>query len=559
LPNGIPPAVANSLWYASCLREAYRFGRALGDVAGTQERLLLEALRRNEGTEYGRRHGFAKIRSTDEYRERVPLTDYEDYAEAVGRISAGESNVLTGDPVLLLEPTSGSTAATKLVPYTAALRSQFGRAIAPWIVDLFRDRRLLRGTAYWSASPVARREERTPGGIPIGFEDDAGYLGSFGGALARSVLAVPAEVARIEDMESFRYAALLFVLRSRSLALISVWNPTFLALLVGRLSGWWPDLADDIARGTISSPGPLPPGISESLAARNRPDPRRAAEVRAAFRAGGDPGAVHSRLWPRLRLVSCWTEAHAALHAPGVARLFPRACVQGKGLLATECAVSFPLRGLPGAALATRSHFFEFLPEGETSATTRLAHELEPGGRYSVIVTTGGGLYRYRLHDLVEVAGHLGGCPLLRFLGRQDLVSDFFGEKLNERHVREVLRELLPRYAPHAAFAMVAFEPGETPENGAYTLFVEANDAPDAALRALGEGLEHSLRRNYHYRYCRELGQLNALRVFRTRAGAPEAYHAACRSRGQKAGHIKPVALHRLGGWSRHFPGGFLA
>jgi len=79
----IPPAFANGLWYLSCLREARAFRRALSDVAGTQERLLLATLKRNEDTEYGRRHGVARIRSAHEDRQRVQPTDYGDYAGAV--------------------------------------------------------------------------------------------------------------------------------------------------------------------------------------------------------------------------------------------------------------------------------------------------------------------------------------------------------------------------------------------------------------------------------------------------------------------------------------------
>jgi hypothetical protein len=98
-------------------------------VAGTQQRLLLATLKRNEDTEYGLRHGFAGIRSANEYRERAPLTDYGDYAEAVERIGAGEKNVLTREEALLLEPTSGSTRATKLIPYTTSLKNEFARGI----------------------------------------------------------------------------------------------------------------------------------------------------------------------------------------------------------------------------------------------------------------------------------------------------------------------------------------------------------------------------------------------------------------------------------------------
>jgi hypothetical protein len=547
----LPPAFANGLWYLSCLREARALQHALSDVAGTQQRLLLATLKRNEDTEYGRRCGFAGIRSANEYRERAPLTDYGDYAEAVERIGAGEKNVLTREEALLLEPTSGSTRATKLIPYTASLKNEFARGIAAWVWDLFsHDPHLMLGPAYWSITPIAYREERTPGGIPIGFEEDTQYLGGLGTLLSR-VMVVPSEVRRIDDIESFRYVTLLFLLRARSLALISVWNPTFLTLLMSRLPGWRLRLAHDLETGSLSPPTPILDGAR--LSALNSPSPRRAAELRTAFRTGGEPATIHSSLWPKLRLLSCWDDGHAALHAPEAARLFPQARVQGKGLLATECIVSLPLIGQTGAVLALLSHFLEFIPQG-SEGETLLAHELEEGGRYSVVVTTGGGLYRYQMGDVVEVTGRFEACPLLRFLGKEDLVSDRYGEKLNERHVREALQGALARHAPDAHFAMLAFEE----ESGSYTLFVEAEGARETSLLSLADHIEGKLRENYHYRYCRDLDQLGYLRVFRVRNGAAETHQAVCRSGGQRAGDVKPAALHVMSDWSRRFEGRFL-
>ena len=519
----------------------------------------MRLLRRNADTVLGRRYGFDRIRSVAEYQERVPLSTYDDYREALERIGASERAVLTRDPVLLLELTSGSTAPTKHIPYTAALKAEFGQAIAPWIVDLYSHHpALFAGQAYWSVTPVTRRNHRSPGGIPVGFEEDSEYFGRLQGALIRSIQAVPPLVRLIDDMETFRYVTLLFLLRSRALALISVWNPTFLTLLAGRLPTWWPRLAGDIARGTLSPPTPLAPDLQAQLLSLLRPDPRRAAEIRAAFTAGGEPGAVHARIWPRLRLVSCWTDGHAAVYAPEVGRLFPQARLQGKGLLATEGVVSFPLIGHAGAALAIRSHFFEFLPADSGQGTVTgglplLAHQLETGGCYAVVITTGGGLYRYQLHDLVKVVGHHGACPLLHFLGKGAHISDHFGEKLNGYHVQGALDTLLERHAVRPAFAMVALE-AEAGRH-AYALFVEAQGPSDEILRRLGAELETALQENYHYRYCRELGQLDALKVFRIEGSGLEAYLSVCQARGQRAGDIKPTALHHNQGWARSFRG----
>ena len=68
-----------------------------------------------------------------------------------------------------------------------------------------------------------------------------------------------------------------------------------------------------------------------------------------------------------------------------------------------------------------------------------------------MVISTGGGLYRYQLHDLIQVVGYLGTCPLLKFVGKESYISDWFGEKLNERHVRQTLDQVqkgLARAAP---------------------------------------------------------------------------------------------------------------
>jgi len=546
---------ANSLWFLAAVPESIAFRGALGNVAGTQQTCLEQLLRRNANTQFGRRYHFDSIRSVAEYQERVPLSTYDDYQPAIHQIGDGRQNVLTHNPVQLLEPTSGSTAATKTIPYTASLKAEFQRAIAPWIVDLFcHNPRLLLGRAYWSVSPVTHRDQRTPGGIPIGFEEDSEYFGRRQQHFVRAIQAVPGLVKHIEDMNTFRYITLLFLLRNRRLSLISIWNPTFLTLLVEQLPDWWPQLADDIERGDISSPVPLPATLQTAFENLTPPHPSRATDLRRVFETHATPADIHTLLWPHLRLISCWADAQAGPYAEQLAKLFPQAKIQGKGLLATEGVVSFPLTGYPGPALALRSHFFEFLPANSSADTQPLpAHHLETGSQYEVILTTGGGLYRYQLHDLVEVVGHIKQCPLIRFVGKTANISDHFGEKLNETHVRQTLNTLLNQYNLHPTFAMLACE--TTLQPPAYILFIEIPVASDELLQKMGRELDAALQENFHYRYCQNLGQLAPLRVFRIHRDGLAAYLAACQSHGQRAGDIKPVTLHRRSGWLPHFLG----
>jgi hypothetical protein len=226
--------------------------------------------------------------------------------------------------------------------------------------------------------------------------------------------------------------------------------------------------------------------------------------------------------------------------------LFPHSRIQGKGLIATEAFVSLPLVGQEHAALAIRSHFLEFLPLGSDRA--QLAHQLERGGQYTVVVTTGGGLYRYQLGDLIDVTGHIGDCPLIRFIGRQGYVSDWFGEKLNDAHASRVLQETFRTLGVVPSFAMLACDT-DTPAG--YVLYIDSSE-DDNVVKHAAEQIEARLRGNFHYNYARQLGQLARVRAVRVRDGA-ETYLAAAMRNGQKAGDVKLPALDRRDGWSGVF------
>ncbi len=543
-------AAANSLWLAGCLPEYARFRRAAGRVEEEQNAILMRVLAANADTEFGRSHGFSSIRTAVEYQQRVPLREYEDYREWIGRIACGSRNVLSRERVRMLEPTSGSSSASKLIPYTDSLQQEFQAGICAWIADLFLHcPDLMGGQAYWAVSPIAARINKPRDGeIPVGFEDDTSYLGGWQSRLVQSAMAVPSEVRLISDMDTFRYVTLLFLLRSGNLRLISVWNPTFLLLLTDRLPEWGDELANDLAKGTIRTVEELPPSLRGCM----QPDQRRGREVRAALRAN-TLEEMHARLWPKLRLISCWADANAAGGAELLAKLFPQTTVQSKGLLATEGFVSFPLSGREGAALAVRSHFLEFLPSHAPGNVDfehpRVAHELERGQQYSVVLTTGGGLYRYALHDLIEVTGHFHGCPMIRFVGREGYVSDWFGEKLNEAHVSRVLRSVFGELGIAPSFAMLACETEQA--RPGYVLYIDTAER-DALVERTAGIVESALHENFHYRYARKLGQLSALRAFRA-VGAAESYMAASVRDGQRAGDVKPLALDRRNGWGRVF------
>jgi hypothetical protein len=227
--------------------------------------------------------------------------------------------------------------------------------------------------------------------------------------------------------------------------------------------------------------------------------------------------------------------------------------LQPKGLLATEAIVTIPLLACGAAALAVRSHFFEFLPAvgriNNGDLRPLMADELTEGNRYRVLVTTAGGLYRYDLHDEVEMVGRHNQVPLLRFVGKTNEVSDLVGEKLNASHVQMVLQRVFQEFDVSPIYAQLCAGLSSIP---GYVLQLTAPEVNgNCALQSrLREAIEVGLESNPGYKYAREIGQLGQLEL--ELVDAIEAIALSNRqtaerfSAGQRLGDIKPTSLHRV-------------
>lgn len=129
---------ANLLWFCYSAYMSRRWKRAARDVAGAQNIVLQRILASNENCDFGRGHHFREITSFETYQQRVPVRTYEDFEPYIERIAEGSPEVLTAQPVQQFGLTSGSTQASKLVPYTKSLVNEFQEGIDPWVYYLFR-------------------------------------------------------------------------------------------------------------------------------------------------------------------------------------------------------------------------------------------------------------------------------------------------------------------------------------------------------------------------------------------------------------------------------------
>lgn len=502
--------------------ERIRLEAALTDP-GEQQRALLAALvARNRDCHFGRAHGFDRIRSLDDYRAAVPIRDYEGFRADILDAAAGESAVLTADPLVACEETGGSTSGSKLIPYTSASLASFRAAVLPWLSDLCRRRpQIASGHAYVAVSPAARAPRATAGGIPIGLGSEAAYLGADLLTSFAHILAVGPEVGALQDLDEWRVVTSAGLVACHDLTFVSVWSPTFFERLLS---------------GLRQDPEPVLARLRNDAAATGDSSALRRLERALA----GGRFDTHE-LWPRLDTVSCWADGASAPYARRIGELLPGVHIEPKGLLATEAAVTLPWGSQQGAVPALTSTFVELIGD---DSRTYLVDEAEPGASYRVVITTPGGLYRYDLGDRVHCVQRHGGLPRLIFEGRAGVTSDFVGEKLTEPFVAWALNTLpcaaALRPEPSLEHASAAFSgPGHTAH---YVLVLDLPTQTPQTEQQLAQTVEKRLATNPQYAYARGLGQLGPLRV----EHQPGFFEVATRKAvqaGRRLADIKPGAL----------------
>lgn len=465
-----------------------------------------------------------------------PVTGYEHWRASVADQMQSGRQRLSCSPVQRYQPTSGSSSAIKWIPYTRQFLQELDGAIAPWMSDLYRQfPAIAHGKQYWSLSwlPSSMRREGSDH-----LNDDLKLLSTGKRILMGQTQAVPDGIALAPTSDDAMFATVACLAATPDLAVISVWSPTFALGLLNHLGQWRDELVEVLHRGDW--------GIRQQALGHLEPPHNAVAARQLAEWDGRAEPAFFRELWPQLALVSAWSTASAAPWANELRRALPQAGFQGKALWATEGVISIPYGDQH--VLAANSHFYEF----EDADTGRIhpAWDLRPGQQVAPLITTGSGLLRYRLGDLVEVTGHLGQLPCLRFLGRSNTV-DLVGEKMDAVTVQQWLDATDWPEDVQPVTVLGATRGGERGRPG-YVLVVSlsAGASPQAwtaQARDWARALEAYLSASFHYRLARDLDQLEPARCVCVHH-AQRHYLEACKARGMIEGDIKVESL-------KHWPG----
>ena len=484
-----------------------------------QHTLLFNQLKKHADSDFGRQHHFRTIRSLDDFRHQLPISDYGYFEPYIERVKRGETTALfhPDTRVLMFALTSGTTATPKFIPITETFLKRYRLGWQIWGVAVYdqhprmRDAHILQLTSDWDSF-------RTEADIPCG--QISGLATHTQGHITKMVYCVPEAVSKIADSTAKAYAALRFALCREHIGMAMTANPSTLTFLAKLGNQMKEGLVRDLHDGTLLS------DLDISNKIRNQLEPYvRRREIRRARQLENIIRQTNTLLpkdyWNTLALLAVWTGGSVTPYLRELPKYYGQVPVRDHGLSASEGRMTIPFQDdCSYGVLDYCSHFFEFVPKNEhggVQPTILEAHELQEGQEYFILLTTASGLYRYDIQDLVRCVGFEAQAPLLEFLNKGNYFSSLTGEKLSEFQVVDAVDSTMRDHQLTLGTFTVCPHWDDPPF---YQLLIERSDLPEQHvnhppfIERLANKVDKRLQViNMEYRNKRETQRLACLRI----------------------------------------------
>lgn len=543
-------AALGAIFRADYMRKARRGVRV-------SEKSLKRILRENRGTEYGRRYGFSSIRTVEDYQKAVPLSTYDDYQDYISRmVNKGEQNLITGRKISYYATTSGSVGQTKLIPQASSCYGSVFKVICLMVRDAAAAmqrrgacgvpaRGLLTTEIHIGRVDDGEKDEQTSGGGVSSY--------AINGVRAFLPLFTPFPKEAFEGgIENLRYVKARCALMDPNVRWLSGPYMSMLTDIISYILENHEMLIRDIENGSIDPSIRMSAEVRARLERKFRPDPIRAAELKAIFAEGSEAGIV-SRIWKKLSLVDA---VGAGDFLPFTKKMLhwcdADVCLSYASYTASEAWMGYSFHFYdPSYLLLLDGNFYEFLPVDENSeADTEhplLAHQLEVGKYYEIVLTTPAGLYRYRLRDVLKVTGFEGETPYFEFAYRANRTTDLCGSHITDAFinaaVEAVEKEMGLRIDDYSLFADTEHVPPRV------VMFMEPEQLVDAeGCRRMQEVFESALVKVARgYRISRQANNLSVSEVCPVEKGTYMRYRQLKIAKGAAENQMKSIRVIKPG------------
>lgn len=408
------------------------------DCLSTQKRLLRNIIDYSKNTAFGKDHSFGSIKDINDFRNAVPVRDFEGHRSYIERMCKGEKDVLFPGKPIFYNTTSGTTDKPKLIPVSSNYFNKAYNGISRlWFYTCLRDNpRLFTGKNLSAVSPAVE-----------GYVEDGTPYGSISGVVYRNIpsilkdlYATPYPIICIGDYEKKYYAMMRCGLASSISYIITV-NPSTLLQFHRTVNQYLSDLVKDIYDGTLRSDvlAEIAPSDRQKIMSNFIADKDRARWLESLGKKYGDQ-LKPKHYWPDLVCINTWKQGNCKLILPKLDGFYSESTVIREfGYQASEARAGISLGNEWNySILLGHIYYFEFIEEdkiNQKKPDILGAHELQIGKNYYILFTNGSGLFRYNINDLIRVVGFYNQFPLFEFIHKGEGITSLTGEKLSEAHV----------------------------------------------------------------------------------------------------------------------------
>ena len=519
----------------------------------TQQKTLEAIMKRNKDCELGKKYGFSEIRTLKDYQDRVPLSTFEDYLPLINRmVDNNEENIITGSKVIRYCSSSGSVGIPKLQPKTARdlfnMQSMGFAATPACAANYFREKGIYKSLpAQMGPLLLSLNGHPLKNGMRC---NGAGQIPfTYLLPLIPFFSTTPLDILFPEDEENtdISYFQLRFALTNRKVTYLGSMVITLMLTMFEYLEANWEMICNDIEKGTIDPSVRCPEALRKKYE-KLKPNPKRAAELRAEFEKGFDTKVpIAKRIWPKV----CWgygmISSTLSVYVEKLHRYIGDLPLHNMGYAASEGYMAMPVTlNANDYVLLPRSLIYEFLPVDAPEGTRPLLmDELQVGKEYEIIVTNFSGLYRYRILDIVKVTGMHNKTPRIEFLYRSNMGLNVANEKTTTQMLDFVANKVQQEYG--ISFNGYSFY-GDTDEAGALPRYAflcdTASLAPTEKNEELVQFVDKTFREcNEKYDKYRRWGMLREPVVYQLETGSYAAYKASLVAQGRVLNQIKPVVV----------------
>lgn len=519
-------------------------------AAKTNIKVLNKILKLNSKTEIGKLFDFKSINSVEDYKNKVPITDYKFYEQYIKKMAHGKKNVLTSDDIQYFGHTSGTTGNQKLIPVTKKSMMK-GSKYMMFLVNTFCYENFKQQYSYGKGVLIADivTTSYTSGNIPICSATSGGI--KYVGKVIQQLYTSPIEVMKIEDKESALYLHILFALKERNLKFISSVFISSVLDFFRLMEKHKDDLIKDIQRGTINRSLLIDDKLRKKINLYLKPDAIRADELSNIFEKGFN--ACARRIWPNLIYILTVTGASFSIYNDKVNYYTNYLPIYSPMYAATESTI-----GINNEAerikyiLIPDTAFYEFIPikdyekKLDSNIQTKCIEELKIGEKYEVVLTNYAGLYRYKLGDVIRVVGFHNNSPEIVFEYRVGQLLNMTSEKTNELQLVSAIRNV--RRIFNLNIVDYITEPDNTVTPGRYIIYIELSNKIDKMkLKRIEKHLDIELSRsNPAYDRARYNFKLSKLKVVILKQGTFSKIQEALYYKGVSKNQIKiPRVINR--------------